>query len=115
MDFNSHFALDGTVSVLELKGRFDAYEVSSVEEMLRQFTEIPRAQVVVNLGGVSFVDSSGLALLVQGMKHCRLQEGDMHLCNFQRPVRIIFELSRLDKAFRIFENEEEAVGAFASV
>ncbi len=106
------------VTVLELAGRFDAYEVLPVHDWLEKAADATKAiasapaQVVVNLAGVNFIDSTGLSTLVQGMKHCRQQGGDLYLCNLQQPVRIIFELTRLDKAFSIFADEDEAVRAF---
>ena len=104
---------DGSVSILQLGGRFDAYEVSTVKSWLDQKTTRKPAQVVVNLSGVNFIDSTGLATFVQGMKHCRNHEGDMHICGLQQQVRLIFELTRLDRAFRIFSEETEAVEAFS--
>ncbi len=114
MKLNSRTAAQGDIKILELAGRFDAYEVPPVKESLQKGAQKKPAQVVINLGQVNFVDSSALATLVQGMKHCRENNGDLHLCHLQQPVRIIFELTRLDKAFAIFATEEEAVAAFAS-
>ena len=59
----------------------------------------------------SFVDSSALALLVKGMKHCRQGGGDLALCSLQQPVKVIFELTRLDKAFGIYSTQDEAIQA----
>lgn len=67
---------------------------------------------MVNLEQVNFVDSTALATLVQGMKRARQQGGDLYLAHLQPPVRMIFELTRLDKAFAIYASEEEAVRAF---
>ena len=103
-----------SVTILELDGRFDAYEAPAVKKWLDETTASSSAQVVVNLAGVNFIDSTGLATLVQGMKHCRQEKGDLRLCGLQQPVRIIFELTRLDKAFEILTDEESAVNSFAS-
>ncbi len=46
--------------------------------------------------------------MVRGMKHCREKKGELVLCGMRQPVRIIFELTRMDKAFRIFGTENEA-------
>ena len=47
------------------------------------------------------------------MKRARQRDGDLRLCCLQRPVRMIFELTRLDKAFEIFAGEDEAIQAFS--
>ena len=101
-----------TVSLLELKGRFDAYEEEQAKQHLDQAITESSGRIVVNLSGVNFIDSTALALLVQGLKHCREQLGDLYICHLQEPIRIIFELTRLDKAFNILETEEDAIAAF---
>lgn len=102
----SHRTQDN-VDILELSGRFDAYEVPSMTEW---FDDRPNVKhVVVNLSGVTFIDSSGLSSLVRGMKHCRQNDGDLVICNAQQAVSIIFELTRLDKAFAIYDDEQSAL------
>jgi anti-sigma B factor antagonist len=98
-----------TATVLELSGRFDAHTASDVAAALEKATQVSSARIVVNLRGVNFLDSTGLATLVQGMKRARQAGGDLRLCELQQPVRIIFELTRLDKAFDIYPNEAEAL------
>jgi anti-sigma B factor antagonist len=100
------------VLVLELDGRFDTQTVPSVRELISNATSGEPAQLVVNLDDVHFVDSTALSALVEGMKRSRQLGGDLRLCNLQQPVRMIFELTRLDRAFEIFTNEEEAIQAF---
>ncbi len=102
------------VAVIGLSGRFDAHEVPRVRQALTQAADRSKGHVVVDLGGVNFIDSSGLACLVQGMKYCREHGADQVLCNLQQPVRIIFELTRLDRAFKIAESVEEATATLAS-
>ena len=98
--------------VLQLKGRFDAHEVEPVNGWLAEQTKAGNVRLIVNLEGVNFIDSTALSTLVRGLKLCREQNGDLHVCSLQQPVRVIFELTRLDKAFDIFPNEEEATKGF---
>lgn len=105
----THRSVDG-IDIITLDGRFDAYEVPSVVKWLEAH---PQARyVVVNLQGVGFIDSSGLSTLVKGLKRCRQNDGELYLCELQQAVRIIFELTRLDKAFTIFDDEPRALQAF---
>jgi anti-sigma B factor antagonist len=90
-----------TVTVVQLDGRFDAYEAPQISAWIDE-----------NISSVSFIDSTALATLVKGMKRCRQHGGDLYICGLVKTVRIIFELTRLDKAFRIFETRSEAVNAF---
>lgn len=103
---------ENDVRILHLSGRFDSYTADTVRQWIETNTEEPPAQIVVNLQDVSFVDSTGLATLVQGMKRSRQHGGDLLLCHLQQPVRLIFELTRLDRAFEVMPTEEDAVAAF---
>ena len=105
MELKSQLA--GDISIAQLSGRFDSYEAPRLTSWFEQAT----SKVVVNLAEVSFVDSSALALLVKGMKHCRQSGGDLALCSLQQPVKVIFELTRLDKAFSIYPTQDEAIQA----
>lgn len=101
------------IPVLELSGRFDAHTVPQVSDWIKiKMTDQPH--LVIDLVNVTFVDSAALATLVQGMKQCREQDGDLLLCRLAQPVRIIFELTRLDRAFAILDSVPAAVAALKS-
>lgn len=106
-----HEASQGSVPILNLDGRFDAHVVPSVNQWIDKTTAAGPAQVIVDLSNVNFIDSMALATLVRGMKRCRQQQGDLYLCGLQQPVRIIFELTRLDKAFTLFADCDQALHA----
>ena len=99
------------VEIIELSGRFDAYETEPVKNWFEKVAAGPSPKLIVNLKGVNFVDSAALATLVQGLKHSRQNQGDVFICCSQDPVKVIFELSRLDRAFKIFQTETEAIEA----
>jgi anti-sigma B factor antagonist len=102
----------GNIRILGLSGRFDTQSVPEVGEWIQGATSSPPAYVVVNLQDVTFLDSTALSTLVQGLKQSRSINGDLRLCGLQQPVRMIFELTRLDKAFEIFNTEKDAIEAF---
>ena len=101
------------VSIVTLNGRLDVTSAPALLAWLNQSLPPAPARLAVNLSQVSFIDSTGLSALVQGMKRCRERQGDLRLCGLQAPVRIIFELTRLDKAFEIHASEEDALKSFA--
>jgi len=102
----------GSVTILQLDGRFDAYEAPQISAWVDNNISPNQSQVIADLSAVSFIDSTALATLVKGMKRCRQHGGDLYICGMVKTVRIIFELTRLDKAFRIFETRSDAVNAF---
>ncbi len=99
------------VCVVELRGRFDAQEAPRVITLLQEALDAGQARVVVNLKAVHFVDSTGLSVLVRVMKQSRQRQGDVRICGLQQPVRIIFELTRMDHVFALFDTEEQAIAA----
>ncbi|MCA9900224.1 MAG: STAS domain-containing protein [Ardenticatenaceae bacterium] len=103
------------VIIFALNGRFDTYTVNDLRQKLESAASVPPAQILVDLTEVNFVDSTALAALVQGMKHSRQQGGDLRLCGLGQSVRIIFELTRLDRAFEIYVKPDEAIAAFAQL
>jgi len=102
-----------TVKVLTITGRFDALTSPQVQTWLDEAVKTQPVHLVVHLGAVNFIDSTALSTLVAGMKRARQADGDVRLCKLQNPVRMIFELTRLDKAFEIFPGEDEAVQSFS--
>lgn len=101
------------VQILSLEGRFDTYTASVAREWIEAASADEPANIVINLSEVTFVDSTALSTLVRGMKRTRSRNGNLHLCGLQQSVRMVFELTRLDKVFDIFVIEEDAVRAFS--
>jgi anti-sigma B factor antagonist len=99
------------VGILVLNGRFDAQYSGEVRKTIRNTMQF-YTRMVVDLEEVTFMDSAALATLVQGMKQCREAGGDLRVCSLQQPVRTIFELTRLDKAFTLFPDRTTAVQSF---
>ena len=112
MDIQSRNA--GQVNVLSIAGRFDNYTALPVRQWLETVTTTPPARVVVNLGQVHFMDSTALSTLVHGLKLAQGQGGDVRVCSLQQPVRMIFEMTRLDQVFEIYVLEDDAINAFSA-
>jgi anti-sigma B factor antagonist len=102
------------VTVLEIAGRVDSYSVPKLRTHLNKSVNRHTANLVVDLTRVNFIDSSGLAALVHAMRSCREWGGNLCLASPQRPVRMILELTRLDKAIDIFPSDSEAIASFAT-
>lgn len=105
----------GDVSILEIKELFDVHLVRQVNAWLREAATGSPARLVINLDTVRYIDTDGLAVLVNGVKHCRGQGGDLHLCHLQAPVRAIFKMTGLDETFKVFADEAEAIRTFGAL
>ncbi len=98
-----------SVTIVELAGSLDISSTHQLRQALADTISDKSALVVINLRNLYFVDSSGLAALVQGLKRAREYQGNLCLCSLQPPVRLILELTRFDKVFEIFVSEKDAV------
>jgi anti-sigma B factor antagonist len=69
-------------------------------------------KVVLDLGRVRFMDSSGLGALLSCLRKLNERGGDLKLCAISKPVRTVIELVRMHRIFDIYVTREEAVRAF---
>lgn len=95
--------------VLPLKGEIDLYVSPGIALSLAGIAATRPAHIIVDLTDVSYVDSSGLAVLIQSMQDVREYGGMFALAGLQQNVRPIFEIARLDQVFQIFSTVDEAI------
>jgi anti-sigma B factor antagonist len=101
--------------VLVLELREAALDVKNMREFRQAAHALmqDKPRVVFDMTGVRFVDSSGLGALISCLRHVRGNQGDMKLCSMSKPVRALFELTRMHRVFNIIETRDEAVRSFA--
>src|SRR5260370_22729867 len=71
-----------------------------------------RRSIVLRLGEVVFIDSSGLGAIVRALTSTRQAHGDLKLCDVPEHIRKVLQLSHLTKLFDAHESEDNAVAAF---
>ena len=101
--------ISGNIHKVDLFGHFDARIASDFVNRVDSLNTAMQSYVIVDLADVSFIDSAALAALMRGMKHYRQSQGELYIVNLQMPVLIIFELTRLDRAFSIFPTAADAL------
>ena len=82
------------------------------EVLFNQIEEGNARKIIVDLKGVEFVDSTFLGALVKALKKITEKMGDIKVTNLEKPVRVMFELTRLYRVFEVFDNTNEAVASF---
>ena len=97
------------VIILELAGDIDLHHSVELRAGLLETLQEKPDLLVLNMNEVGFMASSGLATLVEAMQLSRRNGGQLRLVGLSNRVRSIFEISRLDKIFQIYENESEAL------
>ncbi|MBD3749161.1 MAG: STAS domain-containing protein [Sphingobacteriales bacterium] len=76
---------------------------------LNEHSQNEHPKLVINLAKVEYMDSSFIGALVAGLKNVLSNQGEMALACIQKDVLALFELTRLDKVFKIYNTEEEAI------
>ncbi len=103
---------DDIVKITIAEERMDAHNSGDLKEQMLQLFDEGKCNLVIDLGKVRFIDSSGLGALVSGFKNASAREGSLKLCCLQPQVRSMFELTRLHRVFEIFTNADEALKSF---
>jgi len=100
----------GKTVVVAPQGEVTVFTSPTLRARLQEvLAEAPR-RVVLDLGAVGYVDSSGVATLVEALRRLRDQGGEMVLARVGRRVRGVIEIARLDTLFPMAETVEEACG-----
>jgi anti-sigma B factor antagonist len=100
------------VTVYSITGDID---INSAPDVKKSFDEAIRAKkesILVNLKGVDYVDSSGLATLVEVLKNLRVYGGKLKLSNLSSKVMGLFEITKLTTLFDISDDESTALTSF---
>jgi len=95
--------------VFVVEGSVDIASSPELRGELRLAVEQKRPRIVVDLAGVSFVDSSGLATLIEALQGTNKYDGALVLCALGATVLGVFQLANLDNIFKIKETREEAL------
>ncbi len=98
-----------TVTVLTPTGRLDITTAWQFRLKLQECISKLSRHLVVNLGQVNFIDSSGLTSLVAGMRDADKVKGSFRICNVHPEAKLVFEVTMMDTVFEIFETEEDAL------
>ncbi len=101
------------ITIFDISGDIDLATSPALRKaLLRELRELKMPRVVLNLGAVRYIDSSGVASLVEGLKASRDVGSRFILFGLNRTIREVLQLSKLLKIFEICENEEQSRAAY---
>jgi len=104
----------GDVSVVDVAGRITLGEGSSaLRETLRDMVSKNQKKILLNLGDVSYIDSSGIGELVSGFTSVTNSGGQLKLLNLNKRVKDLLQITKLYTVFDVHEDEAHAIRAFA--
>jgi anti-sigma B factor antagonist len=105
-----HHTTDG-IEVVDVEGEIDVYTAPRLRELLIDLVNNGHYQLVVNMEKVEFLDSTGLGVLVGGLKRVRAHDGSLDLVCTQERILKIFRITGLTKVFGIHASVDEAIAA----
>ena len=104
----------GDVSVVDVAGRITLGEGSSaLRDLLREMVGKGQKKILLNLGEVSYIDSSGIGELVSGFTTVTNNGGEMKLLNLNKRVKDLLQITKLYTVFDVHDEEAHAIRAFA--
>ena len=96
-------------NVLPLEGDIDLHVSPDVTESLNAMIKKKPERMVIDLSRATYIDSAGMAALILAMQEVEAYGGKFFLSGLQETLRSIFEISRLERTFRIFPNVDAAL------
>ena len=97
------------VAVLRLEGRLNMVSAAQLTKAVTDSVDRGDARVVVDLGAVSFMDSSGLGALIAGLKNARQEGGDLRITGVTQQVATVLALTNLDRVLQSHDFVEGAL------
>jgi anti-sigma B factor antagonist len=101
---------NNSTTIVDVVGDITLHNTPEVRKVLLNLLKEKRAsRVVMNLTSVKYIDSAGVASLVEGLKMSREMKSGFALFGLSRTAREVLELTRLIKVFEVYNTEEEAL------
>jgi anti-sigma B factor antagonist len=102
------------ITVVDLSGRITLGEGSSMlRQMVRDLLAKGQRKIVLNLGDISYIDSSGIGELVSGFTTVKNQGGELKLLSLTRKVHDLLQITKLYTVFDVHDVEQRALDSFA--
>jgi anti-sigma B factor antagonist len=98
-------------TVIEVSGEIDVYTAPRLREALISLVDAGNFRLIVDMERVEFLDSTGLGVLVGGLKRVRAHDGSIDLVCTQGRILRIFRITGLSKVFDIYDSVDEALAS----
>jgi anti-sigma B factor antagonist len=109
MDLRVDVSRRGRWSVVEVGGEVDVATAPRLREKLISLVNDGSYHIVVDLGAVDFIDSTGLGVLISGLKRVRTHDGELVLVCTEARILKVFEITGLTKVFPVYGSVDDAV------
>src|SRR6516165_9119545 len=104
---------EGAVTIADVSGRISLGEGSALlRKTIRDLLDSGQTKILLNLGDVNYIDSSGIGELVSGFSAVRNRSGELKLLNLTKKVHDLLQITKLFTVFEVYSDEGTAVGSF---
>ncbi len=104
--------MSSDVKILKPHGILDGTKASQFRQDIGALVEKGAKTILIDCQDITFMDSSGLGALVLALKTVRAAGSKLFVCSINEQIRILFELTSMDRVFEIFESEEKFLESF---
>ncbi len=99
----------GRFTVLNLEGDVDLNSSPQVRRVFDQLIQKKVLDIIVNFEKVTYLDSSGLATLIEMLQRLAKYQGNLYLVEMSEKIKNLFEITKLDKLFKIYQTQQDVV------
>jgi anti-sigma B factor antagonist len=99
------------IDVVSISGRLIMTDAADVRERIKVIVDKGDGRLLLDLGQLSFIDSSGCSVLISAFKSMRARNGRLALCSLSPEVQSLIELTRLNEIFEIFPDSASALAS----
>jgi anti-sigma B factor antagonist len=103
---------DNGITVVAPTGRLDIAGAPALKEAIEEVVKNGPPRIVIDMEGVSFVDSTGLGSVISALKQVRGSQGELRLAAPNQQARVVLELTTLDRVFPYYATVEDALTGF---
>ena len=112
VEIGNHFEKNDVV-VIEPKGKImGGPESTAMHDLLHELIEQKKTKVVIDLGKVDWMNSTGLGLLISGLTTLRKSDGELRLANVTEKIQSLLTITKLVTVFKEFDSVDEAIDSF---
>jgi anti-anti-sigma factor len=99
--------MNTAVKIVQPSGILDGSKASQFRQEISELVQKDAKLIIIDFKNVSFMDSSGLGALVLSLKTVRAAGAQLYLCSINEQIKMLFELTSMDRVFEIFINRED--------
>jgi len=106
---------EGEIVILEPKGNFvGGEETDELRDTIKKYADSGNKKLIIDLGGVSYLNSTALGVLISSHANYTKREGKVKLCQINKNLENLFVITKLSLIFDSYPNQEEAIASFSN-